>query len=635
MQLREASPELAPGWPKIFPAWHPSGPGSGVNLGWALNPKRLRLPLVTGYNVGVVDPILSLAFSVQTNKGVYALLLGSGLSRSAAIPTGWEVVLDLTRKLAHLKGEDCEPDPAGWYRETFGNDPDYSGLLEAIAKSPAERTQLLKAYFEPTEDEREQGLKVPTSAHGAIAKLVASGYIRVILTTNFDRLLERALDSACVVPTVISTSDAAEGARPFVHNECTLLKLNGDYLDTRLKNSSAELAHYDDRINGLLDRVLEEFGLIVCGWSAEWDIALRSSLERCKTQRFTTYWAARGELKDVARRLLTLRRGQLIRIADADTFFAELSEKVFALEEIQASHPLSTKVAVATLKGYLTEERHRIRVHDLVMREAERLHGELLTPNFSPTGALTIEELARRVRVYEGLSEVLLALVITGVYWGSEVHDGLWVKCLLRIADLGLRKGAPALLDLEKYPALLLLYSTGIASVAAGHYKALVAVLRQAKLDEGNGGEPLALSFDTDKVMGKDLAGEVLGLPGRHTPFSDHIHRFLRGPFRDVLPQDAEYDMLFDRFEYLLALVHLDLKKQRGVLPDWAPVGRFGWRNNIRVGENNIASLIESEIRSAGEEWPPLRVGLFGGSSERARAAKTSVDQIVSRLAWI
>jgi hypothetical protein len=36
----------------------------------------------------IVDPYTSLAFSVYGNKGVYALLLGSGVSRAAGVPTG-------------------------------------------------------------------------------------------------------------------------------------------------------------------------------------------------------------------------------------------------------------------------------------------------------------------------------------------------------------------------------------------------------------------------------------------------------------------------------------------------------------------------------------------------------------------
>src|SRR5436309_1275024 len=131
----------------------------------------------------MIDPILSLAFGMHSNKGAYALLIGSGVSRSAGIPTGWEIVLDLIRKLAAMKSADCEPDPAAWYQKAFDEEPDYDKLLNSVAKWPAERSQLLKSYFEPTKQEREQGLKVPTEAHSAISALVLSGHIRAILTT--------------------------------------------------------------------------------------------------------------------------------------------------------------------------------------------------------------------------------------------------------------------------------------------------------------------------------------------------------------------------------------------------------------------------------------------------------------------
>ncbi len=68
----------------------------------------------------MIDPMLSLAMSTHANPGVYALLLGSGVSRSAGIPTGWEVVLDLIRRLAAIESEDCEPDPEAWYKGKYG-----------------------------------------------------------------------------------------------------------------------------------------------------------------------------------------------------------------------------------------------------------------------------------------------------------------------------------------------------------------------------------------------------------------------------------------------------------------------------------------------------------------------------------
>jgi hypothetical protein len=121
----------------------------------------------------MIDTAITLAISVRSSAGVYALLLGSGVSRSSGVPTGWEIVEHLIRKLSLLKGGACDADPRAWYRNTFGREPDYSELLNEVAKSPAERMQVLRDYFEPTEEERLQGLKLPTPAHRSIATLVA------------------------------------------------------------------------------------------------------------------------------------------------------------------------------------------------------------------------------------------------------------------------------------------------------------------------------------------------------------------------------------------------------------------------------------------------------------------------------
>ena len=76
-----------------------------------------------------IDPVHSLAFSIQANPGVYAVLVGSGVSRTAKIPTGWEITLDLIRKLASLSGETRESNPEQWYLDRFGKEASYSDLL--------------------------------------------------------------------------------------------------------------------------------------------------------------------------------------------------------------------------------------------------------------------------------------------------------------------------------------------------------------------------------------------------------------------------------------------------------------------------------------------------------------------------
>lgn len=47
---------------------------------------------------------MSLSFSVEANQGVYALLLGSGISYSSGIPTGWGVLKELCRRIMLVDG---------------------------------------------------------------------------------------------------------------------------------------------------------------------------------------------------------------------------------------------------------------------------------------------------------------------------------------------------------------------------------------------------------------------------------------------------------------------------------------------------------------------------------------------------
>src|SRR5438876_2172049 len=187
-------------------------------------------------------------------------------------------------------------------------------------------------------------------------------------------------------------------------------------------------------MNALLDRIFDEFGFIVSGWSAEWDTALRAVIERCKSRRFTTYWTVRGKAGEVAKSLITFRRREIIKTQDADSFFSGLAEKVAALEDVARPHPLSAKVAVATVKRYLVDDRNRIRLRDLVMEELNKLDEQVSDTHFTLSETFTEEALKRRVERYQVLTEIPLAIMITGSYWGEQSHQHLWVQYLERLA---------------------------------------------------------------------------------------------------------------------------------------------------------------------------------------------------------
>ena len=265
----------------------------------------------------------------------------------------------------------------------------------------------------------------------------------------------------------------------------------------------------------MLDRVFDEFGLIVCGWSAEWDTALGSALERCPNHRFTTFWATRGDPQEKAKALIALRRAQIIKIQDADSFFRQLAEKIIALTDLDQPHPLSAKVAVASLKRYLAEDRFRIELHDLVMRETESLYTKFTDRSFaSDEGSGDKQDLKarfqRRVQRYETHVEMLQALFATGCFWGQPQHEALWTRSIERIANPpGSRNGYTLWINLRRYPALLLLYAGGVASIAAHKYSTLAALLVKPVVLDLDQRKPLVLEVNTWAVMETNVGAHV------------------------------------------------------------------------------------------------------------------------------
>jgi hypothetical protein len=140
----------------------------------------------------VRDPIAALVVTIQAHKGTFALLLGSDISRAAQIRTGWDIMLQLIQHLAAAKDEIIEGDPDAWYLAMHGRAASYCDLLDELAPMPAERKQLIRPFIEPSAEEAELDLKQRTEAHRAMARFVAGGQVRVIVTTSLDRLRSRS-----------------------------------------------------------------------------------------------------------------------------------------------------------------------------------------------------------------------------------------------------------------------------------------------------------------------------------------------------------------------------------------------------------------------------------------------------------
>lgn len=506
-----------------------------------------------------------MTFSVAAQPRVYALLLGSGISKGAGVPTGWEVAEDLARRLADQQNEDPGDDPISWYKSWSGENPDYSSLVEALAPSPADRRNLLRSYFETTSDGEESEAPVPSRAHRSLASLVAQGLVSVIVTTNFDRLLERAIADAGKEPVVIATPDAARGAEPFAHTDITIVKVNGDYLSPNLKNTVDELSSYDEHTDRVLDQVFDQYGLIVCGWSADWDTALRSALCRARSRRYSTYWMHRDPLGEHAARLVAQARAIAVPIDDADSAFGALADGVAALRAARDKHPPTTDLAIGRLKLYLPDPLNRIKLHDLLASETEAVIKHLADGEAPVQESPTADERSiwfnEKLAFYESATARLLRLLAVGARFSNSTHHhDLWAQCVDRLANRSfpLRNVPPAAHELQAYPAVLALLAVAMGSAAADNVAPLCPTLtgvtmRRPPIPSTAPTSPFPVFCAIDYVYANQY---IAGVTGGELFVSKRLPDVLRPVTVDVVPDPARFDELFYEIEYLLAVVY-------------------------------------------------------------------------------
>jgi len=586
------------------------------------------------------DTLINLSFSIHSGPGTYALLLGSGISQGAGIPTGWQIVLDLIRKLAILEGVQEIIDPEEWYKEKYRLDPSYSFIIEKIAPSISDRRNLLKKYIEPSEEESVANIKTPSFSHKAIAQLVKNRYIKINLTTNIDQLLESALKEIGITPVIIFNEDSLIGAMPYVHSECTIIKLHGDYLDTRIKNTKDELCKYSEEMNKYLDRIFDEFGLIICGWSAESDIALRDALFRRQSRRFSIFWVYPHEIKKEAVNLIDHLQGITSQIKDADTFFQKLHANVLSLEEYDRPHPLSIPLAIAQVKKYLVDDRFSILLHDMFQDEIKNICELLKSDKFLIKG-LTIpddkfkEVYQHRMHEYEEIIKLAIGIFSTYLFFGLNKPIKPTINVIERLLDIPFHEGLSVFIALQYYPALLIKYSCGISALESENYSSLYPLLTLPQSrDDGRRKKSLEL-LNAGSVFSHD-AHRLIPVPeGNYTPVSDYLCKFIFGELNHIITDKQRYIETFDIFEYLYGLTYVDQ-----LFPDltdkWlrGPYGRFKWRYRWYQRAGTMSPIDEFFTKgiSLGNDWDLLRAGFFNHSIERLIECKSAYDSYLNKI---
>lgn len=429
-----------------------------------------------------LSEMVSLSAQLHGQPGVFAVLLGSGVSTGAGLPTGWQVVKQLVTRAAVALDPAATPPSTDleveqWWAQHGTGELGYSSVLEALAPTSAGRQALLESFFEPNREELEP--IGPSPAHKAVARLVARGTIRVIITTNFDRLMEQALQEEKIPHQVISRPEAVAGMKPLAHSRATVIKLHGDYMDLTTLNTPQELADYPMQWQVLLNQITDEYGLIIAGWSGDWDIALTHLLESCASRRYPLYWDSRSSRGTTAQRLLETRSGTVVDCASADELFTELEASVLALDRL-LEPPLTTAISVARLKRYLYDPMHSIDLYDLVVRHLDDIRAAVGQAGAGPIGG--VQEYSSLLADYLEASRPLLNLLAVGVRHDNEGrHNPLWEEVLDRL--LALRRPPDGTFNdtvwkAQHYPALLAMYTMGAATLISGNEELFIRLGR-------------------------------------------------------------------------------------------------------------------------------------------------------------
>lgn len=206
-------------------------------------------------------------------------LLGAGTSVSAGIPTAWDMIWDFKRTIFCAENKKpisyCQdlsnPVTRGIIQSYFdtrktypvsGAETEYAHYFENLYQNESDRRRYIEQLVSNGK---------PSYGHLVLASLLKLDKIRVVWTTNFDRIIEDAAipilgGSGKLVTANLDNANVAfqalnEGRWPI------LVKLHGDYQSTKLKNTSDELKKQDAVLVDAFVDSCKRYGLAVMGYS--------------------------------------------------------------------------------------------------------------------------------------------------------------------------------------------------------------------------------------------------------------------------------------------------------------------------------------------------------------------------------
>ncbi|MBP7299165.1 SIR2 family protein [Methanoculleus sp. 10] len=533
-----------------------------------------------------IDAVVPVAYAMHASPKRYALLLGAGISVAAGLPTASDASGNMILAIAGGRGKKVERGEnnkvcLAWFEEAFGEPATFQRLMQELGISEENRKDGLKRFIYKTDENGDPVPGIPTEAHRAIARLVKSGVISLIITTNFDTLMEEAL-RAEAVPYEVITEESDGRQMSVFPDRCRVLKVNGDFERGTLRITPEDLKHYPPAMEDYLRRIFGEYGLVTCGWSGSYDTHLVEILCAADIPRRYPVFCCRRNGGSVPPEICEALLPNGIDIDDADEFFTTLEAVIERFARFEPRTTLTVAAAVGKVRDALRDPRPDLLLSDLINTETDRIYQELASGSYRPDDDSEIvaqdyfKEVLDRL---EHLTAPLASMTAMIAYYDNGVNTDLIVDAVGRLinipsdptrnlntrSELG-PKLYDALYRLRCYPALLVIYASGIAAVKKGHLGTLEAILTQPKIVSYINSSIKWMPYHDDVNTWSVIAqcpDWVLDCNYERYQQKVNVHyllyRVVQSILQPVIPNELAYDGMFDTFEYLYGLSYLRL----------------------------------------------------------------------------
>lgn len=389
----------------------------------------------------------------------------------------------------------------------------------------------------------------------------------MIITTNFDQLLEQALEAEGMHPNIIHNEDAIKGAEPLVHSSCTLVKVHGDYLDMRIKNTSQELAKYSPKLNKYLDRIFDDFGLIVVGWSADWDQALFDAIMRAPNRRYSFYWAAHeGKIGANAQRLIDQRKGRVININKADDFFKTLADKVERLDRLQGPHPVSVSAALGLARKYCRDDQYAMEWADLLHAEVEKIQDFVtgsdfpFNPNYKDDKSSSEDKLKSLAEIFIVKTEILRRAALICGRWGTDKASLQIIEVIRSLAFEDQKDDTN--IETKKFGASLIFYWF-LSSLIEAKKWLLTSQLMRYDIENYKGESQPMVYVMPPQSWSEDIGFLNPRLSNNKSLVQNWFFENLKKELKDISLSSMHIDELIIKTEFYICLEYIVTKNKR------------------------------------------------------------------------